>query len=68
VPRDALIGMKRDLTELETGERIISERLPGVRSVALGFWIGAGSRDEADARPPCHPLRLRGEVVSSVYT
>jgi predicted Zn-dependent peptidase len=41
---------KHQLTELETGERIISERVPGVRSVALGFWIGAGSRDETDAR------------------
>jgi predicted Zn-dependent peptidase len=39
-----------ELTELETGERVISERVPGVRSVALGFWIGAGSRDEPDAR------------------
>ena len=33
-----------------TGERVISERVPGVRSVALGFWIGAGSRDEPEAR------------------
>ena len=41
---------KHQLTELSTGERVISERLPGVRSVALGFWIGAGSRDEPDAR------------------
>ena len=41
---------KHQLTELATGERVISERVPGVRSVALGFWIGAGSRDEPDAR------------------
>jgi predicted Zn-dependent peptidase len=41
---------KHDLSELATGERVISERVPGVRSVALGFWIGAGSRDEPDAR------------------
>ena len=41
---------KHQLTELATGERVISERLPGVRSVAIGFWIGAGSRDEPDAR------------------
>jgi len=41
---------KHELSELETGERVISERVPGVRSVALGFWIGAGSRDEPDAR------------------
>jgi predicted Zn-dependent peptidase len=38
------------LSELESGERVISERVPGVRSVALGFWIGAGSRDETDSR------------------
>src|SRR5213593_3186058 len=37
-------------TELDTGERVISERVPSVRSVALGFWIGAGSRDETDAK------------------
>jgi predicted Zn-dependent peptidase len=38
------------LSELDSGERVISERVPGVRSVALGFWIGAGSRDESDAK------------------
>ncbi len=38
------------LTTLRSGERVISERVPGVRSVALGFWIGAGSRDETDSR------------------
>jgi predicted Zn-dependent peptidase len=41
---------KHQLTELATGERVISERVPGVRSVALGFWIGAGSRDEPEPR------------------
>jgi predicted Zn-dependent peptidase len=34
------------LSELDSGERVISERLDHVRSVAIGFWIGAGSRDE----------------------
>jgi len=42
--------VKHQLTELATGERVISERLQGVRSVAIGFWVGAGSRDEPDAR------------------
>ena len=42
--------MKHEVTELPTGERVISERVPGVRSVALGFWIGAGSRDEPESR------------------
>ena len=38
------------LTELDSGERVISERIAHVRSVAIGFWIGAGSRDEPDAK------------------
>jgi predicted Zn-dependent peptidase len=38
------------LTELDSGERIISERVSSVRSVSIGFWIGAGSRDERDDR------------------
>jgi predicted Zn-dependent peptidase len=38
------------LTELDSGERVISERLSHVRSVAIGFWIGTGSRDETDAK------------------
>ena len=38
------------LTELDSGERVISERLDHVRSVAIGYWIGAGSRDETDAK------------------
>jgi predicted Zn-dependent peptidase len=38
------------LTELDSGERVISERVPSVRSVSVGFWIGAGSRDERDDR------------------
>src|SRR4051812_12731131 len=38
------------LSELDTGERLITERLTSVRSVALGFWIGAGARDEPDAK------------------
>jgi predicted Zn-dependent peptidase len=37
------------LTELDSGERVISERLDHVRSAAVGYWIGAGSRDEAPA-------------------
>lgn len=29
-----------------SGLRILTERVPGSRSVTIGFWIGAGSRDE----------------------
>jgi len=39
-----------ELSQLSTSERVISEHVPGVRSVSLGFWIGSGSRDETDAR------------------
>jgi predicted Zn-dependent peptidase len=38
------------MTELDSGERVISERLDHVRSVTVGYWIGVGSRDETDAR------------------
>jgi predicted Zn-dependent peptidase len=38
------------LTTLDGGARVITEPLPSVRSAAIGFWIGAGSRDEDDAR------------------
>src|SRR3954466_14192264 len=34
------------ITTLDSGVRVVSEALPSVRSVALGFWIRAGSRDE----------------------
>ncbi len=37
------------LTTLASGARAISEPLDSVRSVALGLWIGTGSRDEDDA-------------------
>ncbi len=41
---------KHELSKLSGGERVISERVPGVRSVAFGFWIGAGSRDEPESK------------------
>jgi predicted Zn-dependent peptidase len=31
------------ITSLDSGVRIVTERVPGVRSVALGFWIASGS-------------------------
>jgi predicted Zn-dependent peptidase len=37
------------ITTLDSGVRVVSEPLPAVRSVALGFWIGAGSAHEGDA-------------------
>jgi predicted Zn-dependent peptidase len=31
------------ITTLDSGVRVVTERVPGVRSVALGFWIATGS-------------------------
>ena len=36
------------LTTLDSGVRIVTEAMPSVRSVSLGFWIGTGSRSESD--------------------
>ncbi len=38
------------LTELDSGERLITERVASVRSVSLGFWVGAGARDEPESK------------------
>ncbi|HTR89754.1 MAG TPA: pitrilysin family protein [Solirubrobacteraceae bacterium] len=38
------------LTTLPSGVRVISERVPNVRSVALGFWIATGSALESDGQ------------------
>jgi len=33
-------------THLDSGLRVVTEQLPHLRSVAVGFWVGTGSRDE----------------------
>src|ERR671914_328365 len=35
------------LTTLDSGARVVTEHVDSVRSIALGFWVRAGSRDEA---------------------
>lgn len=35
---------------LDSGLRVVSERLDSVRSVTLGAWVGTGARDETDER------------------
>lgn len=35
-----------EVTELASGVRVATERMPAVRSVAVGFWIACGSRHE----------------------
>src|SRR5437016_6929353 len=39
-------GVTLGRTEFDSGLRIVTERVPGVRSVTLGVWVSAGSRDE----------------------
>ena len=39
-----------EITTLPGGVRVVTERLAGVRSVALGYWIGVGSRHERPDR------------------
>jgi predicted Zn-dependent peptidase len=46
-------GTRHEMTEhrtttLQSGVRVITERIENVRSVALGFWIGTGSAMESD--------------------
>jgi len=48
---------------LPCGVRILSERVPGARSVTLGYWVAVGSRDEVGAQPSsdgdhAHPASL----------
>jgi predicted Zn-dependent peptidase len=35
-----------EVTQLDSGLRVVTERVPAVRSIALGFWVRTGSRDE----------------------
>ncbi len=38
------------LSELDSGIQVVTEAVPSVRSVALGFWVRTGSRDEQPAQ------------------
>ena len=38
------------LTTLDSGVRVVTEAMPSVRSVSIGFWIGTGSRSEDDGQ------------------
>jgi predicted Zn-dependent peptidase len=42
--------LSHEISTLQGGERVVSEHIEGVRSIALGLWIGAGSRDEPRAK------------------
>src|SRR4026209_2851196 len=54
-------------TEFSSGLRVVTERMPGVRSATIGFWVLAGSRDERPAiSGHCHflePLLFKGTAT-----
>ena len=39
-----------ELTETDSGLRVVTEVVPSVRSVTLGLWVRTGSRDETPAQ------------------
>jgi predicted Zn-dependent peptidase len=65
------------ITELPAGVRVVTERVPAVRSVALGFWIGTGSCTESDAQAGYSHLlehmlfrgteRYRSEEIDQIF-
>ena len=38
-----------ETTELASGVRVITERMPEARSACVGVWVGVGARDEPEA-------------------
>ena len=40
------MAQEHTLTQIDSGIRVVTERVPSVRSVALGMWVRVGSRDE----------------------
>ncbi|MGO1522440.1 MAG: M16 family metallopeptidase [Nesterenkonia sp.] len=44
---NADIGSTVRRTVLPSGVRVLTEEMPGVRSVSIGYWIAVGSRHEA---------------------
>ena len=71
------MGNAHVITELPGGVRVVSERVPAVRSVALGFWIGTGSRTESEAEAGLSHLlehmlfrgtdRYRSEQIDQIF-
>jgi predicted Zn-dependent peptidase len=48
--RHRLAAPEAQITELDSGIRVVTEAVPSVRSVALGLWVRTGSRDETPAQ------------------
>jgi len=47
VSKRRIAGTRIERTEFESGLRVVTEQMSGVRSVTLGIWVSAGSRDES---------------------
>jgi predicted Zn-dependent peptidase len=45
-----MAGPEHQLTELDSGVRVVTETMPSVRSIALGMFVGTGSRCETPAQ------------------
>ena len=45
---ELLLTPSIDRTVLPSGVRVLTETIPSVGSVAVGAWVDAGSRDEAE--------------------
>jgi predicted Zn-dependent peptidase len=45
-PGRRALNPEHRITTLDSGVRVVTERVPSVRSVALGFWIATGSVSE----------------------
>ncbi|HZR14640.1 MAG TPA: pitrilysin family protein [Acidimicrobiia bacterium] len=45
--RDPSDGIRH--TALDDGLRVVTEAMPELRSAAVGFWVGTGSRDEPES-------------------
>jgi predicted Zn-dependent peptidase len=52
-PSEALLSGTVHRTVLPGGLRVLTEKVPGVRSVAIGVWVAAGSRDESPLTAGC---------------
>jgi predicted Zn-dependent peptidase len=52
VPPPAILSVENEYRKsvLDNGIRLVSERMPHVRSVAVGVWVDTGSRHEPAAR------------------
>ncbi|MGI8594460.1 MAG: M16 family metallopeptidase [Solirubrobacteraceae bacterium] len=71
------MAVEHRLTETRSGVRVVTEAMPGVRSAALGFFIGTGSRSEREPQAGLSHLlehllfrgtaRFRSEEIDQIF-